>query len=381
MEDPQGSPAIKAEPYDTFDDAPPFNTGEIINLISDDEDEDPAPANVRSLGSPFHEQPHESDAVNLGPSMLSSKPKSAKPSQQDALKAKRERLQAMVAAKQRETTEKHRIAAQPAQRTPLVGRSDLFVTESNPGTPDPAETFRALQREFEEKRQNGTLTWQEEIQFERAQAEEETRILKERLDKAYDASHNSASDGEELHMSSDVASLPDGIAEEPKKRGRKRKSDSDSQAQAKKLRAAIKSAEDILAISRCKNEAKAKAKSARASKGNKQAPKKQGRQKRAADPDLLNSFSMRGNDIFEDAAHNRDLPDQPTFEATTRKDKALKSLIASVPEECRPIAKVDRKYLDEAMRHFTGHAAVKPADDGNWSVKGMKVTLKHYQVL
>lgn len=69
----------------------------------------------------------------------------------------------MVAAKQRGNTKKHQKAAQPSQRTPLVGRSDLFVTESNPSTPDPAEFFRAFQQEIEGKRRDGTLTWQDEI--------------------------------------------------------------------------------------------------------------------------------------------------------------------------------------------------------------------------
>jgi hypothetical protein len=52
-----------------------------------------------------------------------------------------------------------------------------------------------------------------------------------------------------------------------------------------------------------------------------------------------------------------------------------------VPEEYRPVAKTDSRFLEDAMRDFTGRGAVKPADDGNWSVKGMRVTLKHYQIL
>jgi hypothetical protein len=319
MEDPPGSPAIKTEPQDIPDGVPPVSTGEII-LISDDEDETAAPVNIRTLGSPFQEESHDSGAVNLGPSMLSTtKPKPAKPSAKEAFAG----VRAKIAAKQRENTEKHRMAAQPAQRTqrtPLVGRSDLFVTESNPGTPDAAEIFRVLQRDFEEKRQDGTLTWQEEIEFERAQATEKARVLKERLDQAYDGSDASVADGEDPRMSPSVASLPDEDDEEPKKRGRKRKADSaTSKPQPKKRRAAApKSAEDILVTARRKLEAKAKAKAA--GKGKKEAYNK-GRKKRPADPNLLNATSMRGNDIFQDAAHNRDLPDQPTFELTTRKDK------------------------------------------------------------
>jgi len=380
MEDPPGSPAIKAEPQDIPDGAPPVNTGEII-LISDDEDETAAPANIRTLGSPFQEESHDSGAVNLGPSMLSTtKPKPAKPSAKEAFAG----VRAKIAAKQRENTEKHKMAAQPAQpaqrtqRTPLAGRSDLFVTESNPGTPDPAEIFRALQRDFEEKRQDGTLTWQEEIEFERAQATEKARVLKERLDQAYDGSDVSVADGEDPRMSPSVASLPDEDVEEPKKRGRKRKADASSKPQPKKRRtAAPKSAEDILVTARRKMEAKAKAKAAKG----KQAPKK-GRKTKPTAPDLLNTASMLGSNVFADTARMRDVPDQPTFgpDHDNRKDKALRSLIASVPEEYRPIAKTDKKFLEDAMKDFTGRGAVTPAEDGNWNVKGLRVTLKHYQV-
>lgn len=382
MEDPPGSPTIKAEPQDNPDGAPPISTGEIINLVSDDDEDDTtAPANVRTLGSPFQEQPHESDVFNLGRSLLSTKPKPAKPSEseQDALKAKRARLQAMVKAKQRETTEQHRMAARPVQRTPLVGRSDLFVTESNPGTPDPAELFRAFQQEIEEKRRDGTLTWQEEIEFERAQAAEKARVLKERLDQAHDGSDASVAGEEDPRLSPSVASLPEDDDEEPEKRGRKRKADPISKPQPKKRRAAPKSAKDILDIARRKIEAKANAKGA--SKGKKQAPKK-GRKTKPTAPDLLNTASMLGSNVFEDAARMRDVPNQPTFDSNHKsKDKALRSLIASVPEEYRPVAKTDKKFLEDAMKDFTGRGAVSPADDGNWNLKGIRVSLKSYQIL
>jgi SNF2 family DNA or RNA helicase len=298
----------------------------------------------------------------------------------------------MVAAKQRDTTQKHREAgqaaqaaqsAQPAKRTPLVGRSTLFVTESDPGTPNPAETFQALQRDFEEKRRSGVLTWQEEIEFERAQATEKARVLKERLDQAYDGSDASVADEEDPRMSPSVASLPDeDDDDEPKKRGRKRKADPISKPQPKKRRAAVpQSAEDILVTARRKIEAKAKAKAA-ASKGKKQAPKK-GRKPKPTAPDLLNTAGMLGSNVFNDVARMGDVPDQPVFgtDHENRKDKALRSLIASVPEEYRPVAKTDKKFLEDAMKDFTGRGAVTPADDGHWAVKGMRCHLKSYQIL
>lgn len=185
--------------------------------------------------------------------------------------------------------------------------------------------------------------------------------------------------GEDPRMSPSVASLPDDYVEEPKKRGRKRKADSSSKPQPKKRRAAASgSAEDILAAARRKIEARAKAKGA--GKGKKQAPKK-GRKTKPTAPDLLNTASMLGSNVFEDTARMRDVPDQPTFgpDHDNRKDKALRSLIASVPEEYRPVAKTDKKFLDDAMKDFTGRGAVTPAEDGNWNVKGLRITIKHYQ--
>ena len=99
--------------------------------------------------------------------MRFTKQKPAKPSENEknALTAKRESLQAVVAAKQPETTVKLRAAAKLVHCTPPAGGADLFLTESNPGTPDPAETFRVFQRELAAKRESGTRTDQEEDAF------------------------------------------------------------------------------------------------------------------------------------------------------------------------------------------------------------------------
>ena len=77
----------------------------------------------------------------------------------------------------------------------------------------------------------------------------------------------------------------------------------------------------------------------------------------------------------------------------------MKALIASVPTEAnKKVAAADKRFLDEAIKSFTGHATVRPADGGgrllllvlwvfanlgagNWSVKGMRSTLKHYQIM
>lgn len=102
--------------------------------------------------------------------------------------------------------------------------------------------------------------------------------------------------------------------------------------------------------------------------------------KKANGPTITNTSSLLGTNIFADRAAVADLPDQPGFDKGPRRD-ALKQLIASVPEESRHVATADGKFLDEALKAFTGTGSVRAAADGNWEVKGMRSTLKHYQVL
>lgn len=87
----------------------------------------------------------------------------------------------------------------------------------------------------------------------------------------------------------------------------------------------------------------------------------------------LTCLTFRGTDVFRDAAANEDLPDQPTFSgdfstSKGRREDAMKQLIASVPTESKDIAKMDRKYLENAIRDFSGAAgAVKASPDGMFS--------------
>lgn len=348
MEEPPGTPPIKAEPEDEAKVTQPLGEHEIISLISDDEEAAPG----RSLFTSLREHSRPPETLNIGTSMFSkkAKPASAK-SAQPAKKGISLRLQEMLKKARLDSAD--RLRQHPGQSKPLgrpqAARSPdtpgMFVTDSRPGTPDAAEVFRALQKDVEAKRMNGTLTWEEDIAFVRAESDEKARILKQQLDVDYDASRNSAEYEQDPRLSPDVASLPDEV--QPKKQGRKRKAGSPPAGQPKKRRAPRKSTEEILDIARRKREEKAKGKAK--GKTGKQAAKKQGgRKKRPNDPNLLSSTNMYSSNVFEDAAQNRDLPAQPGFEVSSRKDAALKSLIASVPEDCRPVAKMDKKYLDDA---------------------------------
>lgn len=99
---------------------------------------------------------------------------------------------------------------------------------------------------------------------------------------------------------------------------------------------------------------------------------------------ISNVASVWGTDVIRDAQANQDAADQPTFSIQNnkkRRDAALKQLIASVPADSAAVANNDKRFLDKALKSFTGHGSIAPAEDGQWLVKGMKTTLKHYQVL
>jgi SNF2 family DNA or RNA helicase len=85
--------------------------------------------------------------------------------------------------------------------------------------------------------------------------------------------------------------------------------------------------------------------------------------------------------VFRDAAAVSGLASQPNFSNRTRRPDALKDLLASVPEESAGVARSDKAYLDKAIKHFSGHNSIGPAPDGNWQLKGLKSTLKHYQTM
>ncbi|EME40686.1 hypothetical protein DOTSEDRAFT_177817 [Dothistroma septosporum NZE10] len=98
---------------------------------------------------------------------------------------------------------------------------------------------------------------------------------------------------------------------------------------------------------------------------------------------MTNVDSILGANIFNDTAEIAALRNQPTFTGTKRRASALKQLLSSIPEEDVQESRGDRKALEDAIKDFTGQRSIGPSHtgDGNWSLKGMKTTLKHYQVL
>jgi hypothetical protein len=98
-------------------------------------------------------------------------------------------------------------------------------------------------------------------------------------------------------------------------------------------------------------------------------------------PDLFDYGSLFTGNVIRDAQQNEGRAQLPNMNSTRRND-ALKALVASVPQEHRKTAQVDRSHLDAACREFVGRMSVR-ASSGNdgWDVTGMTCVLKHHQLL
>jgi hypothetical protein len=107
-------------------------------------------------------------------------------------------------------------------------------------------------------------------------------------------------------------------------------------------------------------------------------PRKTAKSRREADHALKQASSLFGANVFEQQAGENER-EQPTFSSRKKQD-ALKELIASVPIEDKKQARSDMAVLLAATKDFDGHGSVK-ASGGNWLVRGMKTSLKGYQVL
>ena len=83
--------------------------------------------------------------------------------------------------------------------------------------------------------------------------------------------------------------------------------------------------------------------------------------------------------VPENYGENDDAPDEPLPTSTIKKD-AFKELNDKVDMSC-PTTKKDLEDLKRAWEDFNGKASVRPNGKDQWSVKGMKSCLEHYQVV
>lgn len=95
---------------------------------------------------------------------------------------------------------------------------------------------------------------------------------------------------------------------------------------------------------------------------------------------MLNIESLFDNDIISAAQANQSKGDLPSFKSK-KKDEAFKELIASMPKDQQKLANVDKRALEKATKVFNGHGSMKADGDSNWKLKGMRCSLKAFQVL
>lgn len=381
------NPPIKTEPLDD-NVLPKAQETEVIDLISDGEDNE--------LTRPLLKLPpkKQNAPVNLGSSLLK-KPKAAQPNdkeyKQKLLEEKLKQMQRNAAKSMRE----------PQQPEPQPDASSLFVPDSNnvsPDAADPAGAFQALKRRVEEKRFAGTLSMDEEETFIEAEFAEKMRLLKSRsagsgMEHHDDAFSNNMGNPDLGESPVDEDALPEPWA------GQKRKAPASSTTQPKKRgrppkKKAVEQLEetdDILQHFRGAQHGGSKSRAGAKGKGRAKDPlrpketttaRKRQPKPRYTGPTMMNASNMNNVNVVNDVAQTRDLAAPPTFDGSiTTRPAALKQLLASVPQENYQIAAVDKKYFENQLGAFVGQRSVGPAADGNWDMKGLKVTLKPYQVL
>ncbi|EMC91603.1 hypothetical protein BAUCODRAFT_79159 [Baudoinia panamericana UAMH 10762] len=276
-----------------------------------------------------------------------------------------------------------------------------------------AAIFAKLRASYEKKTRDGTVTWQEDIEFMKLEGAEDARLRKLEADEEYDRQPSpvAATATSALFMSDEeLPGLPqsddDASDDEPEPRKKRKRGvrtrdvsddddDNDRPAPKRgrgrpkgrragknpKLMGADVGEDDIdEVLNRARSSGK-KGKAAGAGKKKTALAAKGRTQKRKSEATMTNLNSIMGTNVFNDAQAVSGLANQPVHSGVRRKDKALAALLASIPEPDQKIGKQDQKYLDNAIRDFTGQGSVKAAPDGNWELKGMKTTLKHYQVM
>ncbi|KAK4574889.1 hypothetical protein LTR86_001731 [Recurvomyces mirabilis] len=342
---------------------------------------------------------------NLDPALR--EPQQVPPASEDGLFVAEEPstdAHAAMVAHQRKLAKEFRFRCPPARSQPpaaLHGAAASIFDISEPadesgipttgkckGKRDTAATqFAKLKATHARKQRADTLSFEENVAFLRAQAEEEARLRKREADEAFERepTPGGSSDYDDYvpdplaayHDTTTYSSMFADDSDGGDMLTKKRKSagkDSNPAPKKRGRKAAggtFDEPDDVL-----------KRAQARAARGKKAGgAKTKGQPKRGGDMTNLNSII--GTNIFEDAARTKNLPTQPTFgdQLPTRRANALQALIASVPIGDKKAASHDKRALDAAIKDFTGQASVKPAPDGNWTVKGMRATLKAYQVM
>jgi hypothetical protein len=283
------------------------------------------------------------------------------------------------------------------------GESEPIIVDSDHEDEDAAARLRDLKRRFEQKKKKNLLSLEDEVEYRRLINAENIRQRTHHRRQSYQAEEDIKEedpddalflgDGDDIQELNPTTTIGDnetaGTAEEPPKK--KHRPNRANKVSAKAI------AEDVEAgweASKSKREKEAskktrKPRTAANKDGSPRVSKKKskGKEKNASKdkskrkgPTMLNMNSLFDNDIIGAAQANQKKGDLPTFKST-KKAEALKELIASMPQDQQKLASVDKRALEKATRSFSGHGSMKADGDGNWRLKGMRTSLKPFQVL
>ncbi|RMZ72733.1 hypothetical protein GMOD_00007755 [Pyrenophora seminiperda CCB06] len=247
------------------------------------------------------------------------------------------------------------------------------------------------------RKRNGTLLFQEDVEWMRIRGAEEARKrklardlprdLEDTQDDQVEDSDNQSRSSKRLRPNPDneesltsmadaeLASMRvamDAQADEPQKKKKKGTTD-DDQSQAS------------TPSGRGKGKGKSTGKSTKVKTAPKKVPKRRGgrdsdKKKKQVEQAVKQASSLFNSNVFRQQA-GANAAEQPMFKSKVKAD-ALKELIASLPIETnQKSARNDMNTLLIATKDFDGKGSVRSDGRGGWTVKGMKTSLKSYQVL
>lgn len=262
----------------------------------------------------------------------------------------------------------------------------------------PAIRYAAIKRAHEEKKRSGGLDPIEDIEYLRAEQEERARLEKLAQDEAYDlaASHgstrqNSPATNPKAHKKTKRKQYKQTYVEDNDEDGnghlglsmghRAKRRKTKVPATGLRSSSLVYDSDEIDETLRRAQTMQRQEEAGIRPRRQLKKSRGSGSRRNAMRPDPANLAGLMASNVFADRSRVEDLEDQPVFsEHHTQRARALRDLVSSVPLQNRHQAQYDSKNLDEAIRQFTGQRSVVPSKNGEWEVKGMKTTLKAYQV-
>ncbi|OJD35651.1 dna repair protein rad5 [Diplodia corticola] len=337
--------------------------------------------------------PGDSIPLHLGNSLLSS----------PARKPKRRDLQQMRLLRKRLMSNVNNNGYNPVYNAPPVldplhdatpGPSDDAPAAEHERTP-----FEQARIEYEAKKANGTVTFEDEIMFIRTNREEDARTNQAAEDARFLADGGCMDveeDGGGPQSDSDDGLFVPQVSPPPRRRGKRKSAwvrhagleddgedfpdvgEGPSSAMAREMGDAEEELREMLGEHlegrRKKRAKRGEGRKRKTGNGRAQSPQQE------ASTNVAHTLgSLMQSNVFHDQAANQNAPYLPEI-TDTRKAEALKKLLASVPENQRKRAVTDKKELFKASRKFS-HRAARPDGHGGWKITGMTTSLQNHQLI